>query len=65
VSPKENRLEVNVDKTKYVVKSRNQKAERIHRIKSRIFSVKVWNSLHIWEQPSRIKVTFGKKLRTD
>ena len=32
VSSKENGLEVNVDKTKYMVISRNQKAERIHRI---------------------------------
>jgi hypothetical protein len=34
VSPKEKWLEVNNDKTKYVVISQNQKAERIPRIKN-------------------------------
>jgi hypothetical protein len=34
VLPKENRIEVNADTSKYVVKSRNQKVERIHRIKN-------------------------------
>jgi hypothetical protein len=48
VSPKENRLEVNVDKTKYVVKSRNQKTERIHRIKNEnIFSESVEQFIYL------------------
>jgi len=48
VSPKENRLEVNADKTKYVVKSRNQKADRIHIIKNEnIFREIVEQFIHL------------------
>ena len=50
VSGKEIRLEVNADKTNYMVMSRDQNAGRNHSIKQITISLKVWNSLDIWEQ---------------
>ena len=43
VATKEIGLEVNVDKTKYMIMSRDQNAGRSH-------SMKRWKSSNIWEQ---------------
>jgi hypothetical protein len=43
-------LEVNAEKTKYMVMSRERNAGQ-NRLKS-------WNSLDIWEQPKQIKIPF-------
>jgi hypothetical protein len=64
VAIKENVLEVNADKTKYIVMSRDQNTERSHNIILIIVPLKGWNSSNIWE-PSRIKIVFRKKLRAD
>ena len=50
VASKECGLEVNFDKTKYMVKSRGQIAGRSHNIKIDNSSFEGWNSLNIWEQ---------------
>jgi hypothetical protein len=44
VASKEAGLEVNADKSKYMVKSRDQNAGRSH-------SIKIDNNPNIWEQP--------------
>jgi hypothetical protein len=49
VASKEIGVEVNADKTKYMVMSRDQNAGQNHNIK--IDSLKRWNSSNIWEQP--------------
>jgi hypothetical protein len=49
VASKENVLEVNADKTKYMVMSRDQNTERIHGIILIIVPSKGWNSSNIWE----------------
>ena len=46
---KENILEVNADKTKYMVISRDQITERSHNIILIIVPLKGWNSSNIWE----------------
>jgi hypothetical protein len=46
---KENILEVNADKTKYMVMSRDQITERSHNIILIIVPLKGWNSSNIWE----------------
>jgi len=43
-------LEVNADKTKYMVMSRDQDARRSHSIKIIIVPFKRWKSSYIWEQ---------------
>ena len=48
MASKEIELEVIADKTKYTVMSRDQKAERIHRL-IRV-ALKEWKSANIWEQ---------------
>jgi len=50
VSSKEIGLEVTVDKTKYIVMSRDQNARRNHNKKLIIVPLKWWKSLNIWEQ---------------
>jgi len=45
-----NGLEVNADKSKYMVMSRDQNTGRSHNIKMRIFPLKGWNSSDIWER---------------
>jgi len=50
-SIKETGLEVNADKTKYIVMSRGQKAGRSHNINIDNTSLKVWNRSNIREQP--------------
>jgi hypothetical protein len=51
VDSKETRLEVNADKTKYMVMSRDQNAGVSHNIKIDNISFERWNSSYIWEQP--------------
>jgi hypothetical protein len=46
---KEIRLEVNVDKTNYMVMSRDQNARRSDNIKQTTVPLKMWNSSDIWE----------------
>ena len=49
VAGKENVLEVNADKTKYMVMSRDQNTERSHNIILIIVPLKGWISSNIWE----------------
>jgi len=51
VASKETGLEVNADRTKYIVMSRDQDAGRSHSIKTDNSSLKGWKSSYIWEQP--------------
>jgi len=51
VASKEIGIEVNVDKTKYMVMSRDQNAGRSHSMKTDNSSLKGWNSSNILEQP--------------
>jgi len=51
VARKETGLEVNADKTKYVVMSRDQIAGRSHNIKTDNSSYERVEELNIWEQP--------------
>jgi hypothetical protein len=44
-------LEVNADKTKHMVISRDQNAGQSHNMKMIIASLKRWKSSDIWEQP--------------
>ena len=51
VCSKEVGLEVNADKTKYMVMHRDQNARRSHNTKIEYSPLKEWKSLNIWEQP--------------
>jgi len=51
VGSKEMGLEVNADKTKYMVMFRDQNAGRSHNMKIDNISFESWNSSHVWEQP--------------
>jgi len=51
VASKETGLEVNTDKTKYIIMSRDQNAGRSRNIKTDNSSLKGWGSSVIWEQP--------------
>ena len=51
VGSKESGLEVNADKTKYMVMSRDQNAGRSHNIKIDNSSLKRWKVSNIWERP--------------
>ena len=51
VASKEIGIEVNVDKTKYMVMSRDQNAGRSHSMKTDNSYLKGWNSSNILEQP--------------
>ena len=51
VASKETGLEMNDDKTKYMVMSRDQDAGRSQDLKIDIVPLKGWNSSNIWEQP--------------
>ena len=44
-------LEVNADKTKYIVTSQDQNARQNQNIRLVIAPLKGWNSSNIWEQP--------------
>jgi hypothetical protein len=48
---KEIGLEANVDKTKYIVMSRDQNAGGSQNKKNDYSSLEGWNSSNIWEQP--------------
>jgi hypothetical protein len=54
IASKEIGLEVNAEKTKYMVMSRDQNAGQNGYIQ--INRLKLWNTLNIWEQPQRIKI---------
>ena len=54
-------LEVNADKTKYIVIPGDQNAGRSYSIKTDNSSLKGWNSSNIWEQSYGIKSLFRKK----
>jgi len=60
LASKETGLEVNADKTKYMVMSRDQNAGLSHYIKTDNSS-KGWKISNIWEQPEQIKILFRKK----
>jgi len=49
VATKETGLEVNADKTKYIIMSRDQNAGRSHRLII-LVPLKGWKSSNIWEQ---------------
>jgi hypothetical protein len=51
IDVKEIGLEVNAEKTKYMVMSRDQNAGQNGYIQIGNESLKLWNSLNIWEQP--------------
>ena len=65
VAIKETRLELNADKTKYMVMSRDQNAGRSHRIKTDNSSFKSMEQFKNLEQPERITFLIGRKLRAD
>ena len=48
---KDTGLEVNADKTKYIVTSQDQNARQNQNIRLVIAPLKGWNSSNIWEQP--------------
>jgi coproporphyrinogen III oxidase-like Fe-S oxidoreductase len=62
---KEVGLEVNPEKTKYMLVSRCQKAGQRQSIKIGIGPLKAWQSSNIWEQHLQIKIVFMKRLRAD
>ena len=51
MASKENGLEVNYDKTTYMIMSGDQNAGRIHSTRIDNNSSKGWKSSNIWEQP--------------
>jgi len=63
VASKEIGLEINADKSMYMVMSPDQNARRSHSMK--IVSLKAWNSSNNWEEPSQIKILLRNKLRAD
>ena len=50
VATKEIGLEVNADKTKYMVMSRDRNAGRGHRVKIDNSSIETWKSSNIWKR---------------
>jgi hypothetical protein len=65
IASKEIGLEVNAEKTKYMVMSRNQNVGHNHNIKIDNKSFERVEGLNIWEQPYQIEIPFMKKLRAD
>jgi len=51
VANKETGLEVNADKSMYMVMSRDQNARRSHNMNIDNIPLKGWNSSNTWEQP--------------
>jgi hypothetical protein len=62
---KEVGLEVNSEKTKYMLVSRCQKAGQRQNITIGNRPLKAWQSSNIWEQHLQIKIVFMKRLRAD
>jgi hypothetical protein len=62
VASKQTELEVNADKTKYMVTSQDQNAGRRRYIKTDDVPLKGWKGSNIWE---RIKILFRKKSRAE
>jgi len=65
VAIKEIGLEVNADKTKYMVMVRDQNAGRCHNKKSNDSFFERVEDSNIWEQPLQIRTVFRKKLKAD
>ena len=63
VATKETGLEVNADKTEYMVMSQDRNAGWGQRLI--LVPLKGWNSSNIWEQRQSINILFRKKLRED
>jgi hypothetical protein len=63
VASKEIGLEVNADKTKYMVMFQDQNVRRSNNTEIYYSSLKGQNNSNIWEQPQQIKILFRKKLR--
>jgi hypothetical protein len=57
--------EVNTEKTEYMFVSHHQNAGRIIFYWLLINSLKMWQSLNIWEQQLQIKIAFMKKWKAD
>jgi hypothetical protein len=51
IASKETGLEVNAEKTKYMVMSRNENAGQNHNIKIDNKSFERWKNSNIWEEP--------------
>jgi hypothetical protein len=65
VATKEIGLEVNADKTKFMVMARDQNAGRSHSMKIDNSSIEGWKSSNIWEPRKQFKMLFRQKLRAD
>ena len=65
VASKEIGLEVNADKTNYMVMSRDQNAGGNHRIKTDNSYFERWKSSNVCEQRQLNKILLRKKLRAD
>jgi hypothetical protein len=65
LASKETGLEVNADKTEYMVMSRDQNARGSHSIKLITASLKGWTNSNMWEQPYQFKILFRKKLSAE
>ena len=62
---KETGLEVNADKTKYTVMSRDQNAGQSHSMKTDNSSFEKVEEFRYLEQRQQIRILFRKKLRAD
>jgi hypothetical protein len=65
VATKEIGIEVNTDKTKYMVMSRDRNAGWCHGMKIDNRPLKGWKSSYIWERRQKIKIQFSRILRAD
>ena len=65
LSSEEIGLEVNADKTKYMVMSWDQNAGRITVWILTKVPLKGWKSSNIWEQTEKMKILFREKLRAE
>jgi len=65
VVSKETGLEVNADKTKYTVMSRDQNAGQSHSMKTDNSSFEKVEEFRYLEQRQQIRILFRKKLRAD
>jgi len=65
VDSKETGLEVNGDKTEYMVMSREQSVGRSHNVMTANSSFERVEFSHIWKQHYRMKILSREKLRAD